>query len=698
MHLRKLLTVVLALGICLTAAMAQRPSAPPATRTDNVSETIHGVTLTDPYRWLEDQNSAETRAWIDSENRYTQSVISELPGRDQIHQQVEKLLKVDTVSPPTERGGRYFFSARRGEQAQAVLYVRQGPGGKDEPLLDPNSMSADHTVSIATQGLSRDGRLLAYGIRQGGEDELTVHFLDVDSRKELPDLLPRARYSGMTFKLDRSGVFYSKFSGGLPGLYYHAMGSDPAADPRMMGDGLGPADFIGPNVSRDGRYLTITVGHGSSGNDVKVYIKDLQSDGPIRPIVDDIKARFQPTEEGGHLYMFTNWEAPNGRILEVDLASPGREHWKVLVPESRSPLEAFTMAGGKLFASYLENASSKIHVLDIAGRPVREIQFPSIGSASPMAGRWDSDEAFYEFQSFAQAPTIYRYHVLTGKQEIWAKIESPVPQGEIEVKQVWYESKDKTKIPMFLVHKRGIKLDGNNPVYLTGYGGFNVSLTPRYSPLSVLWAMNGGVFAQPNMRGGGEFGEEWHRAGMLQNKQNVFDDFISAAEWLIANKYTRPARLSIAGGSNGGLLVGAALTQRPDLYQAVVCSFPLLDMIRYQDFLVAKFWVPEYGSSEDPEQFKYILKYSPYQNVKRGTKYPAVLLISGDFDTRVAPLHARKMAALLQASTGSDRPILLHYDTKAGHSGGLPLSKTIDNLSDELTFLFWQLGIHPGAA
>jgi prolyl oligopeptidase len=698
MHSKILLTCIALLGAFCAAAIAQTPNSPPPTKIDNITETIHGVTITDPYRWLEDQNSPQTRAWIDSENQYTQSVISTVPGRDQIHQQVEKLLKVDTISPPSERGGRYFFTARRGDQAQAVMYVRQGLNGKDEVLLDPNSMSADHTVSVAPLGISRDGRMMAYGVRQGGEDEVTVHFLNIDTRKDLSDIMPRARYSGMAIKLDRSGLYYSKFTSGLPGLYYHAMGSESASDPKILGDSLGPSDFIGPSVSRDGRYLTITIGHGSSEDNVKIYIKDLQSDGPIIPIVDDIPARFQGTVESGHLYMFTNWQAPNGRIIDIELSNPGRDHWKVVVPEGRSPLETYSLVGGKLFVSYLDNASTKIEVLDIAGKHVREIQFPMIGSASPMSGRWDSDEGFYEFQSFAQPPTIYRYQVSTGKQEVWAKIEAPVPTGQIEVKQVWYESKDKTRVPMFLVYKRGIKLDGNNPVYLTGYGGFNVNLTPGYSPLAMLWAENGGVFAQPNMRGGGEFGEEWHRAGMLQNKQNVFDDFNSAAEWLIANKYTRPARLSIAGGSNGGLLVGAALTQRPDLYQAVVCSFPLLDMIRYQDFLVAKFWVPEYGSSEDPKQFEYILKYSPYHNVKKGTKYPAVLLISGDFDTRVAPLHARKMAALLQASTGSDRPVLLHYDTKAGHSGGLPLSKRIDNLTDELCFLFWQLGMHAAAA
>jgi prolyl oligopeptidase len=412
--------------------------------------------------------------------------------------------------------------------------------------------------------------------------------------------------------------------------------------------------------------------------------------------VDDLPANFEGDVEAGHLYLRTNWQAPNSRIVDIDLASPGRDHWRTIVPEGPSAIESFSLAGGKLFVRYLDNVSTRIGVFDPTGKLVREIKFPALGTAGGMTGRWSSDEAFYTFASFAQPTTIYRYNTSTGNQEEWARINVPIATDQIEVKQVWYQSKDKTRIPMFLVYKKGLKLDSNRPTYLTGYGGFNLSLTPSFSALAAYWAENGGVFAQPGLRGGGEFGEKWHRAGMLENKQNVFDDFIGAAEWLISNHYTRSSRLAIGGGSNGGLLVGAALTQRPDLFQAVVCSFPLLDMVRYQNFLVARFWVPEYGSSEDAKQFPYILKYSPYHNVKKGVKYPAVLLISGDSDTRVAPLHARKMAALLQASTGSDRPILLHYDTKAGHSGGLPVTKQIDNLTDELSFLFWQLGVTGG--
>jgi prolyl oligopeptidase len=389
--------------------------------------------------------------------------------------------------------------------------------------------------------------------------------------------------------------------------------------------------------------------------------------------------------------MRTNWQAPNGRILAVDLRNPARDNWRQVIPESSAAMEGFSLAGGKLFVNYLEDVHSRVRIFEPGGKPVRDIRFPALGTVSSVTGQWTSPETFFQFESFHLPETIYRYHAATGRQQIWAQSNMPIRTDDLELKQVWYESKDRTKIPMFLLHRRGIKLDGSNAAFLTGYGGFNVSMTPEFSPTAVLWAEKGGVFALPNLRGGGEFGDRWHRAGMLANKQNVFDDFIAAAEWLVKEGYTRPARLAISGRSNGGLLMGAALTQRPDLFRAVICGYPLLDMVRYHTFLVARWWVPEYGSSEDPAQFKSIYAYSPYHRVKPGTRYPAVLFVTGDSDTRVAPLHARKMAALLQAS-GSERPVLLDYDTRAGHSRGMPVSRQIEDLTDQLSFLLWQLG------
>ena len=672
---------------------AQEHKAPPTTRVDNVTETLHGLTITDPYRWLEDQTSPETRAWINAQNEYTSSILGALPIRARIRERLTQLLKIDTVATPFARGGRYFLSKRRADQNQAVIHVRRGLRGKDEVLLDPNTMSADQLTSVQIQDISSDGKLLAYSVRRGGEDEVTISLLDVDTRKELDDRLPKGRIA-VSLMPDKTGFYYSRFTNNVGGrIYYHAMGTDPAKDIEVFGKGYGPQVYVGANVSPDGRYLFLVAGHGSAGDRTEIYFQDLRARGPITPIVNDINAGFSADVAGDHLYLLTNWNAPNRHILDVDLKKPAREEWREVVPEGPSVISGISAVGGKLFVEYLEDAVSRTRVFDPSGKFVRDIAFPAMGTATGMSGDWDRDEAFYTFSSFEQPTTIYRYEISSGRQEVFARIKVPFRSDRIEVKQVWYESKDKTRIPMFLVYKKGLKLDGSNPVFLTGYGGFNVSRTPGFSSLAAYWAESGGVYALPNLRGGGEFGEKWHKAGMLSNKQNVFDDFISAAEWLIKNNYTKPSKLAISGGSNGGLLVGAAMTQRPELFQAVVCSYPLLDMIRYQDFLVARFWVPEYGSAEDAEQFKYIYDYSPYHRVKKGEKYPAVLFVTGDADTRVAPLHARKMTALVQASTGSARPVLLHYNTKAGHSGGLPVSQIIEDQTDELSFLFWQLGI-----
>ncbi|HEY0319768.1 MAG TPA: prolyl oligopeptidase family serine peptidase [Pyrinomonadaceae bacterium] len=680
------------LGTVVWAQVAGIKRTPPKTRAEEVKDTIFGTTLVDPYRWLEDQNSPETRAWIDEQNRYTDSILEALPGRDRISKRLAELLKIDTISIPFERGGRYFFSKRSASQNQPVIYMREN--GKDVALVDPNTWTKDQTSSASLQEVSRDGKLLMYGVREGGADEVTGVILDIDSGKELPDRFPKARYSGISFTNDKKGIYYSRYQNGVGSrVMYHEMGTDVAKDAEIFGKGYGPTQIISPDVSRDGKWLTIFVSHGSAAKKIEVYVQDLEKKGAITAVVNDLDATFNGTIENGHLYMLTNWQSPNRRIVDVDLQNPARANWRTVVAETPFVITGIRLAGGKIFVNYLENVSTKMKVFDTTGKLVRNVPIPALGSASSMAGEWDKDEAFYSFSSYKQPTTIYRYQVSTGKQEEWARINVPINTDQIEVKQVWFESKDKTKVPMYIAYKKGMKLDGTNPTYLTAYGGFNSSLTPGFSTFAAYWIENGGVYAVPNLRGGGEFGEKWHEAGMLEKKQNVFDDFIGAAEWLIKNKYTSPQKLAIAGGSNGGLLVGAAMTQRPDLYQAVVCSYPLLDMIRYDKFLVAKFWVPEYGSAEKEDQFKYLMAYSPYQNVKQGAKYPAVLFITGDSDTRVAPLHARKMAALMQAMSGSDKPILLHYDTKAGHSGGTPVSKQIEDLTDTLSFLFWQLGM-----
>lgn len=666
---------------------------PPQTKVDPVTETLHGVKITDPYRWLEDQKSSETRAWIDAQMKYTEGYLAGIPQREGIKKRLAALLKYDSMGTPNEAGGRYFLTKRAADQPQSVLYMRTGKTGQDQVLLDPNPISPDHTTSIGTWQVSRDGKVLIYGLRQGGEDELALQAFDVDTRQPLADKFPRARYSGVSIKPDHSGVYYSKFSPEGPRVFYHSLGASPDSDKLVFGEKYGPGVGAGCSISRNGRWLVCQVSHGSAGDKTEIWVQDLSNGGPMRPAVNDIAARFQGYVADDRMFILTNWKAPNLRVLVTDLATPEPAHWKEIIPERKMPIETLALAGGKIVIASLDNVVPRVEIREPDGRLVREIKPPAIGTLAGPFGRWDSDDAFYAFSTFGRPSTVYNYKMSTGEQTLWFQPKIPVDPASFEVSQVWFNSKDKTRVPMFVAHKKGLKLDGSNPALLTGYGGFTATMQPGFSAMSTVWMEMGGVWALASLRGGNEFGETWHRAGMLQNKQNVFDDFIGAAEALIEKGYTRKSRLAIEGGSNGGLLVGAAVTQRPDLFAAVICGAPLLDMVRYHKFSIARFWVPEYGSSEDPKQFEYIYRYSPYHHVVKGTKYPPVLFITGDADTRVDPLHARKMAALMQASTGSGKPILLHYDTKAGHSGGEPVEKRIENTADELAFLVKETGV-----
>jgi prolyl oligopeptidase len=685
-------------GAVVVPAEGPDVGTPPATRRDDVVDTLHGVKIPDPYRWLEDQSSPETRAWIKAENGYSEPILHAVPGRDRLKHRLGELMKTDVTGVPIERNGRFFFARRRADQDQFIIDLRQGLQGADEVLLDPHPLSADHTTSEDLMDVSQDGTILAYMVREGGQDEVEIRFLNVGTRKDLPDHFPKARYTDGAIKPDNSGFYYSKRTADGPRAYYHAMGTDPGGDSEIFGKGYSTDYILVVDLSEDRRYLLLTMLHGSAADQTELFVQDLAGKGSILPVVNDISARFFGQIAGDNLYVQTNWKSPNGRMLLIDLQNPARARWRELIPESDAVIEGFSLAGGKLFVNYTKNANSLVKAFDPEGHPAGEIAFPTLGSVSGVAGRWSSNQAFFHFSSYFVPPTIYSYDVPTGRQEVWARQDAPVNADQLEMEQVWYESKDKTRIPMFLVHKKGLRPDGHNPALLSGYGGFNLSSTPSFSATAVVWAESGGVFAVANLRGGGEFGEKWHRAGMLANKQNVFDDFISAGEWLAANNYTNPSKLAITGRSNGGLLVGAALTQRPDLFRAVLCGYPLLDMLRYHKFLVAQYWVPEYGSSDDAEQFKYLDAYSPYQRAVKGTKYPAVLFVTGDGDTRVAPLHARKMTALVQWATGSDpseRPVLLKYDTKAGHTQGMPINRQVEDTTDELGFLFWQVGMTP---
>ena len=683
------------LALAGVTSMAAQDGArrPPETRKDDVVDDYHGVKVADPYRWLEDQNSPETREWIDKENAYTQAVLGALPGRAVIEKNVALLMKIDAFGVPTERGGRLFYSKRKADQDLAVLYERKGLEGAEQMVVDPHPLSAGHTTSVNWLAVSQDGTMAAYGVREGGADEVAVHLVDATTGKEMADGLPRADYLSLEIAPNDRGIYYTVIHKAGPRAYYHALGSDPAKDEEIFGASYGPEMLIGASLSEDGRYLVFHVFHGSAGDYSEVYTKDLKTDGPITPLVKGVAARFYAQIADGRAYIQTNWKAPNDRMLAVDMAHPEMENWKEIIPEGKWPIQAVALVGGKLLVRYTEEATSRLRLYEASGKPEGEVKLPTLGTANQTSGSWKSNEVFFGFQSFIHPQSVYRLDVKTGSVAVWAKPETPIRTEEFETEQVRYASKDGTEIPMFLVHRKNLKRDGERPVLLTGYGGFNVSETPAFNVYAVLFAEHQGVFALPNLRGGGEFGESWHKAGMRERKQNVFDDFEGAAEWLVAQKYTKPARLAIRGQSNGGLLVGAAVTQRPDLFGAVVCRYPLLDMLRYQNFLVARFWVPEYGSSDKPDEFKYLRAYSPYQNVKAGTKYPPVLFITGDGDTRVAPLHARKMAAEMQAANGSDKPILLMYDTQSGHSGGRPLGKLIDEATDEMVFFFGELGV-----
>jgi prolyl oligopeptidase len=685
----------LAAIITFTRRDAAALPSPPQTVRQVVADTLHGVVIEDPYRWLEDQESPETRSWIDQQNDYTQALLAMVPGRDRVRDELERLMRTEDIGIPRHRNGRYFFERRLPQQDLTVIYMREGPAGEDRVLVDPHALNPDRSLSVNLMNVSDDGRLLVYGLRRGGEDETAVRILDVDTGEHLPDSLPRGRYWDIEMTPDHAGFYYGVYEEGGDRVYYHSFGAAMADDRMVFGEGYGPEIGIGIALSEDGRYLLLSVYHGSAARKTELYVRDLTAGGEIRTVVNDIDASFTGLMGGSRLFINTDWEAPNGRVLVTDLRDPGITKWKEIVPESEATIQRVTAAGGRILVSYLRDVIPTVSVFDPDGRLVTEIKPPEIGSMSPPEGRWQDREAFYSFSAYHIPTTIYMYDLVSLSQSVWAREVAPIRSDDFEVKQVWYESRDGTRVPMFLTHGKGLQLDGSNPVMLTGYGGFRGVSLPHFSSFAALWLKLGGVYAVPNLRGGGEFGEEWHRAGMLDQKQHTFDDFIAAAEWLIANGYTNPERLAIMGGSNGGLLVGAALVQRPDLFRAVICTYPLLDMVRFHKFMVAIWWVPEYGSADDPEQFAYLREYSPYHNVVPGTEYPATLFVTGDADTRVAPLHARKMTALLQDASASDKPILLHYNTSAGHSGGRPVSEVIDDVLVQVQFLMWQLNIDP---
>jgi prolyl oligopeptidase len=673
--------------ILLPLVAAAQPTPPPTAK-HPVTDVVHGVPIRDDYRWLEDQNSPETRSWIDAQMKYTRGLLDSVPGRDAIRARLTELLRVDHYSVPVVRGGREVFQKRPAAATRAAIYLRLS-GGSDQLLVDPAEATADPNGSVSIEDLTADGRVLAYGIRTGGADETTVHFLDLNTRQPLAVTLPPARQS-VQIAPGGSLVYYSTLDDKGPRVWRRLL-TDPAAKPELLfGEGLGGAYSADIWLSEDGRFLEVTVAEGWTRSWVRLLDTTTHQ---WMEFSRDLDAITSGKVAGRTLFLLTSWNAPNKRIYRVDLDRPQQMFWKLIVPEAPDNLEGFVLAGGGLVLQYTHVATSRLRRVSALGQDLGDIPFPSLGSVGLAGDDWSGVQVDFRYTSFTVPNTIYRYDLATRKLAEWAHDPVPFDAHRVEVRQIWYKSKDGTDVPMFVIAPRDATLDGKRPTLLTGYGGFAISRTPGFDAMNAYWLEQGGVVALPNLRGGAEFGEAWHHAGMRANKQNVFDDFTAAAEWLIRNKYTSPAKLAIAGGSNGGLLVGVALTQRPDLFRAVLCAVPLLDMLRYHKFLLGPLWVPEYGSAADPAQFEYLLRYSPYQHVRPGTRYPAVLLKTGDADTRVAPLHARKMTALLQAATASGLPVALHYDTSVGHSAGLPITKTIDDTTDILSFFKSQLGL-----
>lgn len=667
---------------------------PPTTKAEPVTETSHGVTISDPYRWLEDSKSPETRAWLATQMKYTEDYLAQVKVRPEIVKRLTELVRVESYTTPVERGNSYFFKKRLPEENQGSIYVREGLQGSDTRLIDATKLSADQNTSVNIADVSKDGGLLVYEVREGGADEQAVHFLNVKSKTDLTDVLPKARYAGIALSPDEKGIYYAKFEPTGSLVFYHQLGTSVSSDKLIFGksfagESFGAMDLIFAEVTENGRYLFIHVNHGVPAKRVDIYVKDLRTpDAPIRPVIHGIDSRFLSENYGDDLYVLTDYQAENYRVVKLKISDPAPEHWETIVPEGKDVIETISIVGGKLFATGLHDVITQTQIYTLEGKLVGKISYPTLGAASGMAGRQTSNHAFYNFESFTIPPAIYHYDVGTGKTEVFAQPQVPFASDQYEVSQVFYTSKDGTRVPMFVSAKKGLKRDGQAPALMFAYGGFNVNLTPHWDPEYAWWMEQGGFYAQPNLRGGGEYGEAWHKAGMFDKKQNVFDDYFAAAEYLITNKYTSSAHLAVRGRSNGGLLMGVAMTQRPELFGAIWCGYPLLDMLRYQNFLVGRWWTAEYGSAEKADEFPYLVKYSPYHNVKKGVKYPAIMFNTGDSDTRVDPLHARKMTALMQADTGSDRPILLHYELKAGHSSGVSITQLVNDTADELAFLW----------
>ncbi|MCB2231589.1 prolyl oligopeptidase family serine peptidase [bacterium] len=670
---------------------------PPPTPADTVFDTLHGVVIPDPYRWLEDGDDPTVQEWTKEQYAYFKDYVDSFPGREALEGEVRRLMEIGSVGSPEPYGEFYFWTERHAGQDHPVVYMKKGISGEPGVLLDPNTLSDDNTVALDWYFFSPTGELMVYGLSNSGSELSTLYLMNTQTRELYPDTIPHTRAAAISWLADESGFYYTRFAepGSVPDgdenyyrrVYRHTLGEDWRNDPLVFGEQIDKTAW--PWISWSPDRTRIFFGSYVGSQETDLY---LESPDGARLLNEGEKAYFSVTPANDCFFIHTNFEAPAYRVMRAEYDKPMLQDWTEIIPESDKAIQSVQLIAGRLVLHSYLSASSVVDIYSHDGTFEKTIELPSIGSVSSINGQPDGQEMFFLFQSFNYPPTVFRYDFSDGSLSEYDRLDVDIDLSNIEVKLVWYESQDGTRVSMFLVGPEGLSLNGSNPTLLYGYGGFNSSQIPYFSKTLTLWFKRGGLFAYPHLRGGGEYGEAWHRAGMLERKQNTFDDFIAAAEYLCREGYTSPDLLTIEGGSNGGLLIGAVITQRPDICRSAICAVPLLDMLRYHRFLIARFWIPEYGSADDSAQFQFLYQYSPYHRIEPGTHYPTLLLTAAESDSRVDPLHARKFAARLQA-TDPEAPILLRIESRAGHGQGKPISKQIEETVDEWVFVFKSLGL-----
>ncbi len=701
--MKRLFLILIIFSFCYVNLQSQTISYPKTKKVEQ-TDNYHGTKVSDPYRWLEDNNSSETSAWVEEQNKVTSNYLSQIPFRDAYKKRLTELSNYERYSSPSKYGNYYIFYKNDGLQEQSVIYIQKGLNGKPEVLLDPNKLSNDGSISLSGTYVSNDNKYMAYSISKGGSDWNEFYVIELESKQLTKDVIKWSKFSGAAWYKD--GFFYGRYDEPKAGeelkqknefqkLYYHKLGTNQAEDKLVLEDKENAQRGFGAGVTEDEKYLVISVWEGSASENMLWY-KDLGKEGPIVNLTPEADANYTFIDNiDDKFIVMTNRDAPNNKVMLMDLKNPDHSQWKIAIHEGEDVIQSISFMKNKFFVTYLKDANNVVQILDLEENYLGNVKLPSIGTVYGFSGRRNDDETFYTFTSFTYPPTIYKYDIKNNKSTLFRQSKVKFNPAGYETKQIFYESKDGTKVPLFIVSKKGLKLNGNNPTLLYAYGGFNVSMQPYFSSSLIPFLDNGGVYALACIRGGNEYGEIWHKAGMLAKKQNVFDDFIFAAEWLIKNKYTSPSKLAIQGGSNGGLLIGAVINQRPDLFKVAIPQVGVMDMLRFHKFTIGWAWVPEYGSSDNADQFKFLYNYSPLHNIKKGVDYPATIVTTADHDDRVFPAHSFKYIATLQENNSGKNPALIRIETKVGHGAGTSTSKSIELNADLFSFMLYNMGIKP---